>query len=997
MIAGAPFARSLIVDRARSRLASVAVSVCLIASAPFSGAGGQSYPRCERAPNLEPTVLTIEGGGSLGVYEAGMTYVLVETFKRKRAEPSMPLLAGFPNFCLKAATGASAGNINAFLAAVSWCDATRDTIPEDSPFWHTWVMTGLTQLLPTHGETTHKKEGGLFTRRHFREYVSTALHRRWSKAKTIPGCVVEFGSTVTRLAPDTVPGAGTIKARNQRMAFALRVRGIDMIPRTDSVGPEPHLTAFVPDTTNNAYGRLTMLGPANKHVDSLGSGDADTLNRVTWKDALRLIETSSGYPVAFEPLKLEFCRDLLGKRNRSISDWTCGKRDSVVVLDGGVFDNGPIALGYLLYFETDPGSGPRPPTAIYLSPDRRRVWPEVGQDVRLAGRATKSKSDPHGLESIAQLAREAASTARQYELAFAGRILPTEIALRHGEGRISGLLGELKRQERMHGLERDSLRRAIAQLCLAYRLAQRDPLAPPPSSCGSLVSPDTTNPSRPSGSSSFNPLPYSLSPGSSLRIVASMATIDSTFRSTERWHPLAGDWLAGFGAFLGRPLREYDFYVGMYDAFVLLAENLHCAVRPVQSGRDSTKKEVSYSPEASNTARAARAAELHKCLVRTLPVYLDKPPIPLGPIAPHILRDLFEDEFKIHPRSADLPSDSGHRASLVVIRAIRQAMHDTYMPNGEAQPSDTARAKPASGHCTKLGMFETIYCKPGGVVAFLDQLVRHEQAVAIMKQWSKADGCRESRWQRPDLCKAEPRFVQMIDDAEGRLSKFVGQLLWRLEGVTPPKSGSRMGASALLFIHSSFVDRHRRGFSVGPTSVPRSVGWRRRHLLNLLPSSVMLTPNIAGWPELTWEGRYHLGETRYALAVPIHARVQSEIGKRGPGSRDVSMIVPGFRLEDKEFVKGTRLGVEIDAWFTDHGVLREYLGLTYGLYTSILSKIDVSLTTVPAELTYFREKARIRLFGEPLILTAGLGDVSGIVYWSGRFVSSRWKGARGGG
>jgi hypothetical protein len=48
--------------------------------------------------------------------------------------------------------------------------------------------------------------------------------------------------------------------------------------------------------------------------------------------------------------------------------------------------------------------------------------------------------------------------------------------------------------------------------------------------------------------------------------------------------------------------------------------------------------------------------------------------------------------------------------------------------------------------------------------------------------------------------------------------------------------------------------------------------------------------------------------------------------------------------------------------------------------------VNVSWTTVPAELTYFREKAGMRPFGEPTIVTIGFGDVRGLVYWGRRML-----------
>ena len=224
---------------------------------------------CDASPF--PTVLTVEGGGSLGVYEAGMTYLLVNIFKRKwlNAEVS-PRIDSLRPLCLSVVTGASAGNINAFLAASDWCDARLTDSPERSLFWSTWVTTGLMQLFPTRGE--EPKDTALLSRRHFDGYLQQALRKSWGNARWIPDCHVQFGATVTRLYADSVRGAGAMYARNQRMAFAFSIEGIDSVPI---------LRPFAASAENYSFGALKSLRPNRD-------------NRILWTDAFGLIETSSG-------------------------------------------------------------------------------------------------------------------------------------------------------------------------------------------------------------------------------------------------------------------------------------------------------------------------------------------------------------------------------------------------------------------------------------------------------------------------------------------------------------------------------------------------------------------------------------------------------------------------------------------------------------------------------------------------------------------------------
>ena len=70
--------------------------------------------------------LTVEGGGTLGAYEAGLTWTLVEIFRQRRLlsrqpepgeTPGQQSLRELSIFDFRAAAGASAGSINAFIAA----------------------------------------------------------------------------------------------------------------------------------------------------------------------------------------------------------------------------------------------------------------------------------------------------------------------------------------------------------------------------------------------------------------------------------------------------------------------------------------------------------------------------------------------------------------------------------------------------------------------------------------------------------------------------------------------------------------------------------------------------------------------------------------------------------------------------------------------------------------------------------------------------------------
>ncbi len=98
---------------------------------------------------FQRVVLSLSGGISYGSYQAGVNWAMVDMLKRLKYGDlsARPDHHDFQNLTLAAATGASAGNINALFSALEWCDRTSIP-PERSLFFRTWANIGFTQLLP---------------------------------------------------------------------------------------------------------------------------------------------------------------------------------------------------------------------------------------------------------------------------------------------------------------------------------------------------------------------------------------------------------------------------------------------------------------------------------------------------------------------------------------------------------------------------------------------------------------------------------------------------------------------------------------------------------------------------------------------------------------------------------------------------------------------------------------------------------------------------------
>ena len=90
-----------------------------------------------------PYSLTISGGISLGVYEAGLNWVILEQLRKGRLE-------GDKMVRLLAITGASAGAINTLIAALRYCEVkSAPSTVENNLFNKTWRTIGIEGLLPT--------------------------------------------------------------------------------------------------------------------------------------------------------------------------------------------------------------------------------------------------------------------------------------------------------------------------------------------------------------------------------------------------------------------------------------------------------------------------------------------------------------------------------------------------------------------------------------------------------------------------------------------------------------------------------------------------------------------------------------------------------------------------------------------------------------------------------------------------------------------------------
>ena len=161
--------------------------------------------------------MVISGGVSLGAYESGYNWALINMLKTEKAiSDVIDPLSG-------SVAGASAGSINAFLSAMYWCQEDSVSLKNsvgDNLFYETWVNLGIEDLAIT-GEDPNNKSS-LFTQDGLKKKgVKIIEHLKQPIFKK--NCEVPLGVAVTNVTPivETISG---IKVKNKNFSVPLTFR-----------------------------------------------------------------------------------------------------------------------------------------------------------------------------------------------------------------------------------------------------------------------------------------------------------------------------------------------------------------------------------------------------------------------------------------------------------------------------------------------------------------------------------------------------------------------------------------------------------------------------------------------------------------------------------------------------------------------------------------------------------------------------------------------------
>ena len=784
--------------------------ICLAHVAPAQS------PPVRRDTQHVSALLTISGGISLGSYEAGVNWGLLELFKLT-ARDSLRRAWNLPRYELKAMAGASAGNINGFLAAIEWCRTREPVSPEQSLFWKIWVRTGFDQLFPLERYNQPDSTQAVFSRRYFQRVLFDTLRaamRDLPASTVLDGCSIPVGVTITKLTPGSIPISRGITAVTQRFATTVVVSRRGNVLRFRA--PPAELLG------DGKLGALVLL------PDCEGAIDPD--------DVFSLVEASSAFPGAFAPVSL--------RHEPSPGEGCAGKVDSALFTDGGLFDNSPIDLAAGIYADAIWKNRDRPdPNAllVFIDPDALR-----GRLAQVEQQREREPPATGGISALVDLFAGAVPAARQYEMQAFGRLLAR-----------------------------------------APQVFQRDNIS-----------------------------------------------------VTNRRFVVVGQQLGAFAAFLGQPFREYDFYVGVYDALSFVA-GVGC--------------------------RAAQGVD-SVCLAHRLGLLVEAPQLDLGtsPLPRAMLRALYQREYVDSAPRAAVQAESTTANRAVLLRALLSAHLDI-----DAE-------KPFDNKSCRGDAVARLLCRDG-FHELLRRVAADSGVQAVIDSAQQQPECAPENWlESPARCEVSESFLAFVANPERFMAAKIGLMLhqmWRVERARrhagEPAYTDVATLSEVLY-QSGIGYRYRRGLDLNTSSVPRGSG--RGWIATLVPNYATVSLLNSAF-EVGYRPAFHLGRSFAAglTAAPLHVTGN-----------------PATQVDRIHWVLGPTLH-----WKRSSAV---WSGLETGVeYFGHWSRRppgnpDTRVWAVPVTAYLLADKLRIgfRLLpgnvsavhgGKKIALTFGLADLNGLVYW----------------
>ena len=559
--------------------------------------------------------IAISGGASKGAYEAGLNWGLLKMIQQiDRIDQEA--IGDARSMEAASFSGASAGGINTLLSGLTWCSLPEsegglpNTIDRNI-FRDVWLTPDVNRLLPPTADSPFYGPDDALLSRHDLLHAAGLLRERWNQPGFRPGCHTPLGVTVTRVVPEEFT-IGNIEVQNQRLFIPFVVNTRD--DGTLGFYFDPAEFPRLPDPAMILLPRKPDAPPYS--IDDQRIEDA--------------VVTSSAYPGAFGRKRLQYCRlarfaendtETDGHENTQAADEALVCPDGYELseaefADGGLFDNLPLGLARQLAEEHEhAGENMLPVTYVYLDPNRVRYDIPPAHDARACagtappeacrtmefsfltehelllgalGTARKYElyrelTSKYWTLSLPELAYEMADTLETFDSSFKCSfdmpVFSTQLGCAE-QVRLAGALLDLAYSRSLislappysakmldkAGMVREceyadeKLRQETPARCRLDITRYRDRLAK------NLL--QITNTSD----------QFSTDFRHRLEQARLSMHNDRVLRVTDRGAPITGTLLSDFGAFLDLKFREYDYYVGVYDAVVTASQTL-CGLR----------------------------------------------------------------------------------------------------------------------------------------------------------------------------------------------------------------------------------------------------------------------------------------------------------------------------------------------------------------------------------------------------------------------------------
>ena len=581
----------------------------LLATLLFFGSCTTAQPAAEQQRRFS---IAISGGASKGAYEAGLNWGLIKIMQ-DIGKIDQSLIGQGRSLEAASFSGASAGGINTVLSGLTWCSLPEseggltNTI-DTNIFRDVWLAPDVNRLLPPTADSIYYRDDDALLARYDLLQASQKLQERWNQPGFRAGCSVPLGVTVTRVKPEEFE-VGGIEVQNQRLF-------IPFVARTQDDGT----LGFYFDP--NDYPAL----PDPARILLPGEPDAP-LHFIDDQRIEEAVMISSAYPGAFGRRRLQYCRQtsfteadkensrLEQKQQEPVANLVCPEGYELAeaeFADGGLFDNLPLGLARKLAEQhVHAAENVLPVTYVYLDPNRLRYDIPHPADTR----ACAGDKPPQACRVMEfsfftehELLLDALGTARKYELY---RELTSEYWSSNLAQLSYELADKLAATGARYNCDKDipffdsdiscagAVRRAGALLELGYSRSTLSITSPYSAKRLSKagIAYDCKKASKNSAIDNeaickINVVDYRKRLANILLNIAerneqitedfrrrihkaklSMHN-DRLLRVTDRGAPITGTLLSDFGAFFDLKFREYDYYVGVYDAVIAATQTL---------------------------------------------------------------------------------------------------------------------------------------------------------------------------------------------------------------------------------------------------------------------------------------------------------------------------------------------------------------------------------------------------------------------------------------